>query len=560
MHKNQQLTSKQLLAEGYLKEIGFLNISTEDTVLTMKKTFIVGTKPTEIIISIGSTFPLEYPKFYTKDGSMFLIYPHVERKNKELDAHGICLFDEEDKLYYESHDYLLLDNLNRLEEFFLKIDNNEFSQNEIFAEFDSYWDSTGLVMHYNKDLLQECEDIKLLDIYVSNDIYRTNQQLLIVDTFKKVDKFFRVTKTPYVRTKVIYINFQNKFPSKIPTTYEEFLDAVKNAGYLDRFQSFKKNEKIYQAILFSFKLPSNEEHFAFVFIEPPKVKAGRGVKNINPISNMLSSINANIELKGGIAKDISSKRIYTRGGNNMNHSVNSENKKIAIVGCGSIGATLAYKLMKAGCSNLVLIDPDGLSVDNISRHLLGMEYVGYNKAFALNEYLEKQFLDTNINHIPETVASNFEVLSECDLIISALGSDAKIVETKLIKDSINGVLPPIISCWVEANAIAGHSILFDKNDTFEDIDKLFDSITILNSDFGKGLKKSDVGCSSSYMPYTFLNADMHTNHFANMIIQYILNGNKKYVSSIGDVSTVREHLKDDYKDVNSFSLIQKEFN
>ena len=83
MHKNQQLTKVQILAEEYLKEIGFLNIPSENKVLTMTKEYMVNTKPTCIIIKILETFPLEYPKFYIKDSSLFLVYPHIEQKKWE---------------------------------------------------------------------------------------------------------------------------------------------------------------------------------------------------------------------------------------------------------------------------------------------------------------------------------------------------------------------------------------------------------------------------------------------------------------------------------------------
>ena len=58
MHKNQQLTSEQILAETYLEEIGFLNIPSENKVLTMTKEYMVNTKPTGIIIRILNTFDI----------------------------------------------------------------------------------------------------------------------------------------------------------------------------------------------------------------------------------------------------------------------------------------------------------------------------------------------------------------------------------------------------------------------------------------------------------------------------------------------------------------------
>lgn len=561
MHKNQQLTSVQLLAEAYLKEIGFLNISNQSTVLTMEKDFIVNTKFINIIVRIENIFPLKYPNFYVKNDSMFLIYPHIEQKNTNVGAHRICLFDESDKYYYENVELLLNDSINKLEEFLEDIFNEKYSKDEIFEEFDSYWDTSELVLNYNKDFIKQYKGLKLLDIYVS----KSNQNLMLVDDTEKLDNFFDATKIQYEKSKIIYLDFKDIFPSKIPSNYKEFLNAIQNTEYYDEFRKFKTHHNLFNGILFSFILPNGNEHFSFLYITPTMKKEGKKVKLINPLVDLLSPLRLNRKLEGGSAKDISSKRIYTRGGNEINEAVNHKNKKIAIVGCGSIGASLAYKLLKVGCTNLVLIDSDRLSVDNISRHLLGMEYININKADALKSFLLKQFIGNKVIAIPDSAVNCFDELKECDLIVSALGSDAKIAETKMIHDAIIGELPSVISCWVEANAIAGHSILFSKNSIDKKLNisntlqEVFERIIILKKEYGKNLQKNDVGCNSSYMPYSFLNSDMHVNHFTNMIVQYILDNKIKPIfSSIGDLSAVKEHLKDEYEDFNSFTLLKKE--
>lgn len=716
MHKN--LTSSQLLAEKYLKEIGFLAISTNNTVLTMEKSFIVNTKANKIIVTIGTNFPIEYPKFYTKDNLMFLMYPHIEQKSLDMDAHGICLFDENDKLYYEYPDYLLQDNLNRLDGFLKKIEDDEFTQAEIFEEFDSYWNSTGFTLHYNKNYLQEYNDIKLVDGIIDDfsrvqrsrkkeilqiedvpkdaivlwvatgsplevkkrldamglknisylafyryskldlaeppfildfkedfqnnraqyeatykllsdekskevfvkvlnfkisfdynfmegftndhagqyfekeligeiegirfvdaggyvgdtctiDLYisKNKPNIYLIDEKEKVNKYFNATNTLYDKKKIIYINFHEKFPSKIPVNYKEFLDAIEYAGYSKQFKSLKKHNNLHSSILFSFNLPRGDLHFASLYIKPTQIKINKKVKIINPITDMTNMLKYNTPLLGGSAKDTSSNRVYTRGGNRMNEVINNKAKKIAIVGCGSIGASLAFKLLKTGCTNLLLIDPQRLSVDNIARHILGMEYVNLYKAEALENFLKKQFIETNIKSIPKNVIDCFEELKSCDLIISALGSEAKAVETKMVKDTISNNLPPLISCWLEANAVAGHSILFNNNQqTFSkeipfDIDTFFNSLTILKDDYAKSLYKDDVGCNSSYMPYSFLSADIHINHFAHMVVKNILEEDiQPVLSSIGDLSNLKQYIKNEYKDLNSFSLLTKVFN
>jgi len=562
MHKNQQLTSKQILAEAYLKEIGFLNIPSKNNVLTMTKEYMVNTKLTGIIIKIKNTFPLDYPKFYAKDDSLFLMYPHIEQKNEEINAHGICLFEDKNKFYYENIEFLLHDNIKRLEKFIDDINNSELNINEIYDEFDSYWDSTRLVLNYNKEFIKSHQsDFKLFDVYISRSI----QNLMIVDKSNDVENFFNSSKIPFNKKKILYINFKDNLLSKIPTNYKEFLDVIKESKYYENFKKLKFHKNLFNGILFSFLLPNGKEHFSFFYIEAAKRQIGKKIQILNPIVDFLTPLRFSRKIEGGTAKDIGLKRVFSRGGSEMNISINQKDKKIAIVGCGSIGASLAYKLLKVGCTNLVLIDPDRLSADNISRHLLGMEYVNVNKVLALENFLLKQFIGININAISDNVVNCYEELKSCDLIVSAVGSDATIVETKMIKDAIIGELPSVISCWVEANAVAGHGILFEKDsielksNVTDIVDDIFGKLIILKDEYGKNLTKDDVGCNSSYMPYSFLNAEMHVNHFLNMVVQYILDQKiKPVVSSIGNLVDVKEYLREDYKNLESFTLSTRE--
>ena len=203
MHKNQQLTKVQILAEKYLKEIGFLNIPSKNKVLTMTKKYIVNTKPSDIIIRILDTFPLSYPKFYIKDSSLFLVYPHIEQKNEEMDAHDICLFEEKDKFYYENIEFLLFDNIKRLEQFIGDINSSKLNSREIFDEFDSYWDYTRLVLNYNKEFIKSHEsDFKLFDLYIS----KSTQNLMIIDKPTKVENFFNNSKISFDKLFIIVQN------------------------------------------------------------------------------------------------------------------------------------------------------------------------------------------------------------------------------------------------------------------------------------------------------------------------------------------------------------------
>src|SRR5882724_8750641 len=64
-----------------------------------------------------------------------------------------------------------------------------------------------------------------------------------------------------------------------------------------------------------------------------------------------------------------------------------DNKHIAVVGLGSGGSALADMLARYGVKKLTLIDPDGLSHENVKRHILTRTSVGNFKVVGMENHL-----------------------------------------------------------------------------------------------------------------------------------------------------------------------------
>lgn len=62
--------------------------------------------------------------------------------------------------------------------------------------------------------------------------------------------------------------------------------------------------------------------------------------------------------------------------------------KIHIIGCGSVGSTLAENLVRCGLTNIVLYDFDKVEQHNIVNQLFDERHVGMNKAEATLEILK----------------------------------------------------------------------------------------------------------------------------------------------------------------------------
>lgn len=140
--------------------------------------------------------------------------------------------------------------------------------------------------------------------------------------------------------------------------------------------------------------------------------------------------------------------------------------KIAFIGCGSVGSEIIKFLAQTGIGNMILIDHDFLSHANTSRHLLGAEFTGRNKANALCEHIKKEFPHINEVKSKEQKWQNVELdepelIRSCDLVISSVGSWR--VENALNEIHIqDNKHPPVLYGWLEEHGLAGHALLINR--------------------------------------------------------------------------------------------------
>ena len=64
------------------------------------------------------------------------------------------------------------------------------------------------------------------------------------------------------------------------------------------------------------------------------------------------------------------------------------NKRVVILGCGSVGSLVSLELARSGVANFLLVDPDIVEYHNICRHQCGLTDVGDLKVNALEKRLK----------------------------------------------------------------------------------------------------------------------------------------------------------------------------
>jgi hypothetical protein len=106
-------------------------------------------------------------------------------------------------------------------------------------------------------------------------------------------------------------------------------------------------------------------------------------------------------------------------------------KRVGIVGCGSVGSKIAVSLARSGIGNFIFVDGDILLPENLVRNELDWRAVGTHKVEALatrvREVAPKANVSTfNVNfggqESAKTTSLVMSALGECDLIIEATAS------------------------------------------------------------------------------------------------------------------------------------------
>jgi hypothetical protein len=474
-------------------------------------------------------FPLEYPKFYVDQEEWYLKYPHIEKNNKY--GVNICYIDKEDKVAILDGTQLIEKELEKIYEVIRNYENESFNKKDFLEEFDSYWGKDFIYMDVGSNL-EEPKIIDLLEVQKFKEVITSN-----IDKTKVILENMNLEIQK--EKKIIFLPFFNKFSHPFPRTKNEMLQIIEILGY----KSFLEEniEQVDLKVVFSFKIGGHIHYGAFKFFKPYK------------------QVLVNFEIIPIKIIRIDRDRIFSRGGNELTYNIAKVPIEVAIVGCGSLGASLAFKLAKSGIKKFVVIDPDILTVSNIGRHICGMKYINQFKVNALKAFLIEQFPDIEIEVISKNAIECLDRLSQTGLIISAVGSEGEGFEQLLLqlKHSKNQEIsiPPIVLTWFES-AIAGQIVLIKETD-IDDFPVFLDKVTILDKTKIGKLTKLDMGCNSSYSPYAFIDAENTVLHASLLITEYIVSLgeiDELIYTVFNDTEKYNDYLLEDYKKITPYTV------
>lgn len=140
-----------------------------------------------------------------------------------------------------------------------------------------------------------------------------------------------------------------------------------------------------------------------------------------------------------------------------------KNKKILLIGSGSLGSYISEELIKSGCTNLTIYDGDKYHYENICRHKHPLRDSGFYKTSLSKIWLEYYHPQILIDAINKNFCTEDSV-AKYDLIICTIGSSDKQLElneyfNKSFRDK------PVIFSWLEGDGESSHAMCSYNNCT-----------------------------------------------------------------------------------------------
>lgn len=204
-----------------------------------------------------------------------------------------------------------------------------------------------------------------------------------------------------------------------------------------------------------------------------------------------------------------------------------QQKKVAIVGCGSMGGEVAVLLAKSGVGSFVLIDPDDLQWPNLSRHILGASSIMVNKAFSVANKLKADLPHISASHhgndVDEYIRLQKNPFSDVDLIVSVTGNwaaDSRVDAWRTEATSQAMVLYG----WLEPRACAGHAVLIaGRSDSIRHGCNRVGKLDYMMTDWGdRDTLEQEAGCGGQFQPYGAIELSAATSLVSSVALDALL--------------------------------------
>lgn len=458
----------------------------------------------EMIISFSTDFPLTLPDIFLVDNNKFRAHVGTEGK--------ICLFDSSAILIKQDMAaQLVIDCFDQAVKILNIQPGSKTYNKEVCREFNSYWRSIRNRITYS---CLDTKDIKYAEIpiVISHGISivgntKDEAEVILRNNFGLVsdkDDFERTCLVIRIRAGSSMIPLAKQFKWSVVRRY-----IVENTSSSVRrqFKKFLGKQVKHYVRYIILVYPADEGDILFGFrIE------------FNNSRYLKIGCNQMCRVENVFVERIDFEYLTMRGG----AMSELKEKRVLLLGCGSIGGYIANNLCQAGIMNIDILDNDLFRPENVHRHWLGFDSIspkkyGY-KADLVKEKLETMYPYADIDPLnykdrsAQKFISDEKRLRQYDIIISALGEPTINLEINRILNDYN-IDVPFVSCFNEPYGVGGHviSINIDNKSCLQCLytDVISSDLVQFRGGFvapEQNFKKNLSGCSGAFVPYSCLDS------------------------------------------------------
>ncbi|HCU21764.1 MAG TPA: thiamine biosynthesis protein ThiF [Candidatus Atribacteria bacterium] len=484
---------------------------------------IDGCKVTLQII-LNKDFPLSKPRFFLKQPYVLGFIPHVQQSNG-----CVCYVQDEGLVLDMDNPTGIIDECLKRVIINLTRGKKGDNKNDFYEEFESYW----------AELKNGEEWISFVKItpFLKEIVVAFSEEwrsIVLGDTLddiaQGVKRFFGKEVDVKILKWGIYIPLRAPIRPPSPDNFWSAKDmrqlvfkniSGSNGSMLKNLLKKKKIKKNGLEFVF-LSMPISKGKYALAGVKFSKFASQNGAKSkVTVFPHPLYQVGSTFQMTPHLIRRYDMDYILPRAGALLSLA---DDKRVLLIGCGSVGGHIAFELARAGVANLTLVDSDNLNPENIHRQLLGADrlcklievdgvktYEAHSKVEGLREEIEAKYPYITVKTFEGAVQDFIKdkILDPCafDLIIVALGNTpVELFLNRYFHEQNN--CPPAIFAWNEPLGIGGHALVTKNNGRSGCLECLYHrdpdnplynnaSFAAPNQFFGKTVS----GCSNVFTPY-----------------------------------------------------------
>lgn len=421
----------------------------------------------ELDLLIAPSFPLGYPRTALVDGPGQLVWPHVEHDGI------LCLLPIMAEVDADDPGAVAINLISRSARLIEELLKGEIIEKDFREEFLTYW-------FYAHDAKVQITSL-LNPVGPSREVrmWRDGDLTIVGETAAELEKWLsrrfgkpRGSKKYHTEPAAFLWLPEPLLPSQYPAMGRDLIAIAQDAadgaeGVLEKLATKTQKDVLVvmgamgrggTGLIAAMTTAGRRVGSRNGNVHDP-ISKGFAPKHMPPAVAALRTYSAAPVVKYEVSR---ADAAWVHGRGKDGRAITLLDKKVTIIGCGSVGSSVAARLVRAGVGHCNLVDPETLDWPNLGRHELGAASIGRNKALELAAQLQRAFPHLTIEghevSAQALVEGYGELLSSSDLVVAATGSWA--AESALNRWHLtHGRRQPFLYGWTESYCVAGHSVL-----------------------------------------------------------------------------------------------------